>query len=149
MSVYVLIQGKYSDWAIKGYVKTAEEAEKICSEKNSHLGKYDYGKIWYYKEADEIYNVPRISVLYEHRFRFVKIKRDKWAMDNEAFNKYGLEKYVYKKYNRKELPKNKITCNRNKDYICIEIYQIDFDRQKAEKFSQEMLAQFLAEQEEI
>lgn len=146
MGVYVLIQGKYSDWEIKGYVKTAEEAEKICSEKNSHLGKYDYGKIWYYKGIDEIYNVPKISVLYEHNVRFIKTKRNKWAIDNKILEKYN-EKYSYKKCNRKELPKNKVSYT--SCCIDVKVYQIDFDRAKAEKIAQDMLAQFLAEQEGI
>lgn len=144
MSIYVIIQGYYSDWKIKGYVKTAEEAEKIVSEENSHLGKYD--DKWYYKEVAEIYNVPNISVLYYHRIRFKKINCNEWAMDNKWFEEYDIEKYEYKKYNRKELPKNEIGYSRDKESIYTDIYQIDFDRKKAEKIAQDMLAQFLAEQ---
>ncbi len=54
MSIYVLINGEYSDWQIMGYTKSEEEAKRICHYENSKYKTSDvWYDDWYYEEVEE------------------------------------------------------------------------------------------------
>ena len=58
--MFVIVEGQFSDWEIKGYVETEEEAQSICAEYNDRdrrfwgrSGEAYYSYEWYYVEAKQ------------------------------------------------------------------------------------------------
>ena len=67
--MFIIIEGEFSDWEIKGYVETEEEAQSICAEYNDRNRRFWGGPSnehycshdWWYKEA-EPFNLLRYNI---------------------------------------------------------------------------------------
>ena len=127
MMIYVVTCGEYSDWWIKGYFETREEAEKYClKDTDSHI------------EGVELLslteNQKKITYLKHHEVVFDK-KDNKWIM--------RVEPDRYKVYEGKRQATN------YRIWLDTSIFYVEVTaetREKAEKIAQDCLYKYLAEE---
>ena len=143
--IYVLITGEYSDWAIKGFADTEEEAKRICDFKNSVKRRYDDD--WYYKEIGK-YKIgadfSNVKFKYIYTFYFHQDKNRTWLIEK----KYVCEKVLDTRDDIDDIGVRIYSENEKRSYRATVSFELDVeDLERAKKIAQDKLYERLAMEE--
>lgn len=129
--MFVIIEGEYSDWKIKGYVTTEEDALSICAEHNSlEENSYD---MWYYEKVGSFEEkTTSVEGFYEYHAVFKK--------DRTLSNCYMWSIFP-DIYHKPEVIQD--------DEYCYVVRVFAKSEGKAAKIGKDFLMEFLAEREGI
>jgi len=134
-TIYIIIDGCYSDWFIHGYFNDIEKAEKYVVWYNAnHNGYGDEAYIQEHELLEPEIDYNAIKVLRNHKVVFDK-RGNSWNMRNEP-DRYDIYTGVKKKTvsglwaHKKQIYHVEVTTH---------------ERKKAEKIAQDLLYKWLAE----
>lgn len=144
MSVFIITSGCYSDYTVHGYCTTEENAKKYCALKNSgnysRYDQFDYAEIECLDDPANAVN----QIYYQFVFRF---KRHEYKNIWECFSreesmmvaaKTASCKWCRQRYATDPLGYAEVTVTAETD-----------DFKKAQKIAQDVLYQWIAEQEGV
>lgn len=131
-NVFVIIDGIYSDWKLKGYVDSEDEAQQICAQ---HNDKNDGNSEWYYQEVSRI-NAPtkreRLNYIYE--FKYTHRKGSGWVL-------FAHELEYYVEGSKQNVPKLKAI--EAPFGVLVKVPLVDADYDRAERIAQDTLYRYL------
>lgn len=135
VKIYIIIEGEYSDWIIRGYAESEEDAMQICAKHNEDE---DRREDWYYEQVEKIKSPEKkISLKYVHEFRFAKRESGYTVYD------YTLHYFSAESNRAKEF----VSVRKYPAGIKLDVPSTKADREHAEKIAQDALYQYLYEKE--